>query len=242
MENPLARVLLKYSENHYLDLFKPGHNLKMDSKKGWIISRERLSKKTENSFYQALVSDLSQTTLAQIPDLEALTSRINQVFQGSIPFSTSPAEVRFKSTDKTYYFLSNFFPTLIVSNERLFRSAEHLYQWKIVIHLDPDNEQEHYDMINKISDPLKARHYSHQVQQKYTPITPEIKEATMREVAPLKYEQNPYLREALLATRESLLIEDTESSFWGGETNTMGRILMDVRTILSELSNSETHR
>ncbi|MCB1071520.1 MAG: hypothetical protein H7A41_03190 [Chlamydiales bacterium] len=49
----------------------------------------------------------------------------------------------------------------------------------------------------------------------------------------LKFMENPPLAEALIATYPRSLVENTESAFWGGETNHMGKILERVREMFT---------
>ncbi|MCB1083191.1 MAG: NADAR family protein, partial [Simkania sp.] len=80
---------------------------------------------------------------------------------------------------------------------------------------------------------LRSRKYSHEVQAKTRNPGEAEKLAVMDEVATLKFMQNPPLAEALIATYPRSLVENTESAFWGGETNHMGKILERVREMFT---------
>ncbi len=161
---------------------------------------------------------------------DALAIRINVWIQKPPIPRALPEVILFKSTCKTFGFLSNFFQSIIISNGKLFRSSEHFYQWSIVALIDPDGAENHYGIMADL-DSLKSRKHSHGIQAKSRKPEDAEKLQVMEHVATLKFMQNPPLREALIATHPVPLVENTESAFWGGETNHMGRILERVRVI-----------
>jgi ribA/ribD-fused uncharacterized protein len=206
--------------------------LKKDPKKGWVISRAPVPANKQSLFFQDLISELVKERFNQLQNPEALIIRINIKFQKISSPTKVPTTILFKSSSKEFSFLSNFFSTLIVYNGRLFRSSEHLYQWSVVVMLNPDIEDEAFNQISTIIDPLKAKNYAHQVKKTlHQDITPQQKLEIMNKVTRLKYSQNTQLREALIATGQTELREDTESAFWGGTENHMGKILMNTRSI-----------
>lgn len=44
-----------------------------------------------------------------------------------------------------------------------------------------------------------------------------------------KVKQHPNVREILLSTGDAILQEDTDDPFWGGATNRLGRLWMQIR-------------
>lgn len=228
MTQPLSRALQRY-KGSYETLFQPGQILNKHAKKGWVIARIQVSAKNHAEFFDRLIATLSLEPFDRVGNPEGLIQRINICIQRP-PIPTSlPATILFKSSCKTFGFLSNFFPSLVSFNERLFRSSEHLYQWRVVVSIDPDNADSHFMEIYNL-DPLKARKYSHEIQAKIgTLVEQGAKLGIMEEVAYLKFSQNPPLRDALVATHPVRLVENTESTFWGGDTNYMGKILEATR-------------
>lgn len=228
MAQPLQRALERYQGN-YNTLFDSGQILQKDAKKGWVVARSRISSKDRAEFFGHLVTALSLESLEGVPNPVGLTQRMNSCIQKPPIPKALPDSILFKSSCKIFGFLSNFFPSLISYNQRLFRSSEHLYQWRVVVALDPEESANHFEQLLGLS-PLEARKYSHGQQASVEgAITDGGKLEIMAEVVLLKFSQNLPLREALVATYPTPLVENTESSFWGGEVNHMGKILETVR-------------
>lgn len=228
MAQPLQRALERYQGN-YNTLFDSGQILTKDAKKGWVVARNRISSKDRTEFFGHLVTALSLESFEGIPNPVGLIQRMNVCIQKPPIPKALPDAILFKSSCKTFAFLSNFFPSLISYNQRLFRSSEHLYQWRIIVALDPEESANHFEQLRG-RHPLEARKYSHDKQASVGgTITDGEKLEIMAEVVILKFFQNPPLRDALVATYPKPLIENTESLFWGGEVNHMGKILETVR-------------
>ena len=85
----------------------------------------------------------------------------------------------------------------LISNGKLFRSSEHLYQWSILVLIDPDGAENHYRSMSDL-DSLKSRKYSHEIQAKSRKPEDAEKLQVMEHVATLKFQQNPPLCEALV--------------------------------------------
>lgn len=230
MAQPLFRALQDH-QGKYDTLFQPGQMLQK-GKKGWVISRTRLSSKKKVEFFLQLQDSLSSESFNDVTNPEALIKRINFCIQRPPIPKDFPKVILFKSSSETFAFLSNFFPSLIIYNKRFFRSSEHLYQWEILTLFEPDNANDHFEAMCNLS-PLKARKYSHRVQSQFDKtIKAKTKLRVMRTVVTLKFDQNPPLSEALKATHPLNLVENTESDFWGRKVNHMGKILENVRTSL----------
>ena len=121
--------------------------------------------------------------------------------------------------------------SIIFESGRVFRSSEHLYQWRVVISLT-NNEgiANHYGNIRDL-DALQARKYSHTAQESSgETVDSNTKLEIMLDVALQKFTQNSPLREGLIATFPATLVENTESDFWGGENNHMGKTLVAIRS------------
>lgn len=230
MAQPLPIAIGRYNGD-YNTLFTSGQILLKDPKKGWVISRKPISTKNKAEFFDQLVRSLLAENFHNIPKPEALVIRMNVCIQNPPIPRALPEVILFKSTCKTFGFLSNFFPSLIVMNGKLFRSSEHFYQWRIISIIDAERKEDHYQNMCQL-EPLKSREYSHRVQRPFREPEEGEKLKVMREVATLKFMQNPPLAEALVATHPIPLVENTESFFWGGDANHMGKILEHVREML----------
>ena len=228
MTEPLQRPLEGF-DGMYETLFLPGKILEKDTKKGWVLKRTPLSQKNRGDYFAKLVTALSSESFEGIPNPEGLIQRVNICIQKPPIPKALPDGIVFKSSCPTFAFLSNFFPSLIIDKKKLFRSSEQLYQWRILVALDPEGDTTHYEQLHALS-PLQTRKYSHRIQASLEEkITDDVKLEIMEEVVSLKFRQNPPLREALHATFPRPLIENTESPLWGGDANHMGRILQVFR-------------
>lgn len=218
----LSDRLTPFCGNYEL-LYTPG-NLLDKTEKGWVLAKKPLTSKTQDDLFQRVTLALLAEDLSTIPNLEGLIIRINGIFRSlpihSLP-SPLPEKVEFKSSDPHFSFLSNFFRTLIVFEGKLFPTSEHLYQWKIATLKDPGQSARHYFNMRTLS-PIESREYCHSIEGE---VAPEQKIAVMRDVILLKYQQNPSLKAALMATHPRPLVEKTENPFWGGEKNIMGKLL-----------------
>jgi hypothetical protein len=88
----------------------------------------------------------------------------------------------------------------------------------------------HYGNIRDL-DALQARKYSHTAQENSgETVDSNTKLEIMLDVALQKFTQNSPLREGLIATFPATLVENTESDFWGGENNYMGKTLEAIRS------------
>ena len=228
MTKPLSDALQPYQGN-YETLFTPGQMLEY-GKKGWGISRKPVRTKDIPAYTEKLVSDLTRTSFENVVNPERLVARIN-TFAHKAPKFPSSKRILFKSRCEAFGFLSNFFPSLIFENAKVFRSSEHLYQWRVVISLtNNEDTANHYGNIRDL-EALQARKYSHTVQgSSGEEVDSNTKLEIMRDVALQKFTQNPPLRDGLIATLPATLVENTESDFWGGENNHMGNILETVRS------------
>jgi hypothetical protein len=123
----------------------------------------------------------------------------------------------------SYRFLSNFWPSRILGPDGLFYpTAEHAYQAAKAL------SQADRLFIAKQPGPADAKRAARSI-----PIRPdweEVKEETMKAILLAKFSQHPDLREKLLATKDSQLLE---CNIWNDEgDNTLGRMLMEVRSEL----------
>jgi ribA/ribD-fused uncharacterized protein len=137
--------------------------------------------------------------------------------------------------DGEFAFLSNFFPCQIIFEGRVFQSSEHLF-------MSFKQESEEWKDICASSKftPGQIKRKARKVELRSD--WEEIKVDCMRKAVMAKFSQSIDLKEKLLATSERELIEGTTwgDKVWGiclktGEgENKLGKILMEVRTILSK--------
>jgi predicted NAD-dependent protein-ADP-ribosyltransferase YbiA (DUF1768 family) len=135
--------------------------------------------------------------------------------------------------DKNQSF-SNFNMTTPVFIEGVaYPSAEHAY------HALKSEDAEYRRAILNCTTPENALHESRKLLKNDGMIERERKEDIMRRVQKARVQQNPHMQEQLLksGTRELRELSDYEP--WGGQTNLMGRILMEERYLLQQ-ANPDT--
>lgn len=131
-----------------------------------------------------------------------------------------------KSFKDENYFLSNFYPSTIRWQDKLWKTVEHAYAAAKTL----DDRQR--ELIRKVSTPAMAKKLGRAVTLRED--WNNIRLLVMEELLELKF-LNPLLRPMLLETGERQLIEDNNWNdlFWGvcrgkGENN-LGRLLMELR-------------
>lgn len=135
--------------------------------------------------------------------------------------------------DGEFAFLSNFFPCKIVFDGRVFESSEHLF-------MSFKQESEEWKDICSTGGftPGQIKRKARKIELR--PDWEEIKFDCMEKALIAKFSQSEKLKEKLLSTGDSILIETTSwgDKIWGicdktGEgTNMLGKILMKVREFL----------
>jgi len=157
----------------------------------------------------------------------------------------SDSNIMFSRRDRDNFgFLSNFYPSKIQINEAVWPDVEHYYQ------SEKSTDAEYHAVVMNASSPGKAKRLgdsriesSKMAKQSWFRKRPdllrtdwnEIKLLVMKRAIWAKFTQNQDLRKMILATKEAILIEDSQTdSFWGwgrdknGENN-LGKLLMEVR-------------
>jgi hypothetical protein len=130
-----------------------------------------------------------------------------------------------------YDFLSNFYPSTVAFEGRLYPTVEHAYQ------ASKTKDTTLREMIRKSKDPMTAKKLGQGlvIRSDWGDVKIDIMKQLIRE----KFE-NPFLRPLLLATENAELILNNKwnDKFWGvcrgtGE-NWLGRILMEERNRIQE--------
>jgi ribA/ribD-fused uncharacterized protein len=128
-----------------------------------------------------------------------------------------------------YEFLSNFYPSTISFEGRLYPTVEHAYQAAKT--LDPKIRE----FIRKANGPLEAKKLGQGILKRED--WEQIKIDVMRKLIKEKF-SNPFLTHKLIATGDAQLILGNKwnDKFWGvckgtGE-NWLGKILMEIRSEL----------
>lgn len=139
------------------------------------------------------------------------------------------------SFEGEFEFLSNFYSVIIVHDEKLWKTSEHLFQSMKTV--NPFQK----DFIFQAPTPGQAKRRGKQV-----PLRKDweyIKRDVMKLVVVKKFLQNPKLLEKLLNTGNALLIEGNNwhDNEWGNcacdsckdieGKNMLGKILMEIRDI-----------
>lgn len=127
-------------------------------------------------------------------------------------------------------FLSNFFPAPILYKGKVFPSSEHLFQ--ALKTLDPEEREE----IRRLPTPGEAKRRGRQVTIREN--WDEVKRGFMKKILKMKFDQNPHLKERLLATGTHVLEEGNNwhDTYWGIDLETglglniLGRLIMELRS------------
>jgi N-glycosidase YbiA len=129
--------------------------------------------------------------------------------------------------DKEFHFLSNFHYSPLVYDNLTWSTAEHAYQ------AAKTNNVTQKSAIYRIDRPGDAKKMGKVVTVRED--WEEVKLGIMYDIVKAKFDQNPDLREMLLATEDAEIVEGNwwGDTFWGvckgvGE-NHLGKILMRVR-------------
>lgn len=137
--------------------------------------------------------------------------------------------IRFYAVRGNYGCFSNFSPHPINLNGKTWPTSEHFFQAQKFAGT-PDEEE-----IRRVKSPMTAALMGRSHQRPLRKDWESVKESVMYEVVFAKFTQHANLREILLGTGESLLVEHTgRDSYWGdggdgSGKNRLGKILMQVR-------------
>jgi len=158
------------------------------------------------------------------------------------PHSRSPSpmpreRVYFYNREDPYYSFTNFHPSPIKHEGKIYPTSEHLFQ-SLKFLRDNPKLAEH---IRKFSDnPRDAFNETHRYNDQVRPDWLQIRNDMMDIAIGHKFRQHKHLRDELLSTGDSELIEDSPyDAYWGigkdgtGE-NQLGKALERLRTKLRE--------
>lgn len=126
-----------------------------------------------------------------------------------------------------YRWLSNFWPCPIIYDGMVFNSVEAAYQ---AAKAESDEVRREFECLS--AKEAKKKGQTIEIRPNWN----EVKDKTMYEICRNKFDQNPELKEKLLATGETKLIEgnDWGDTYWGvcnGEgKNMLGKTLMRLRS------------
>jgi hypothetical protein len=131
--------------------------------------------------------------------------------------------------------LSNFAPFPISLQSKRWPTSEHYFQAQKFV--DPKDREE----IRRANTPMIAARMGRDRKRKLRGDWESVKIGVMRQAVEAKFRQHDDLRQLLLDTGDAKLVENTDDDyFWGDGAdgtgrNELGRILMQVRTVLREV-------
>ena len=140
--------------------------------------------------------------------------------------------IRFYLPTGRYDFLSNYFEYTFRLDHRDWRTVEHYYQAQKFAGTPLE------ERIRRCKTPDEAKGLAHSRKKLWRADWDEVKRSVMREAVMAKFISSGFLREELLATGSSVLIEDSPTDgFWGigpdgNGRNMLGKILMETREAL----------
>lgn len=137
---------------------------------------------------------------------------------------------KINSFREKYYFLSNFYEVPVTYDGILYQNNEAAFQAQKCA---DKADRQSFATLN----PTEARRLGRKVSLRKD--WEQVKIPLMREIVQAKFEQNPQLKDMLLATGDAYLEEGNTwgDRIWGtvngAGANHLGRILMEVRTFIS---------
>lgn len=153
------------------------------------------------------------------------------------------SRIEFYSTREAYGYMSNFWKAPIIMSGKVYPTSEHYFQAMKM--LNPDTQE----YIRQLPTPMMA---ANEGRKRYTgpstecyrirPDWENVKNDIMEEAVLAKFTQHDDLRQQLLSTGDTELIEHTRNdSYWGDGgngrgQNWLGKILMRVRQHLKDAS------
>lgn len=136
--------------------------------------------------------------------------------------------------------LSNFSPHAIEMKGLVWPTVEHYYQAQKFV------GTEHEELIRGFPNPSTAKLLAHDGSRPVRADWDAVKDGIMREAVRRKFETHADLRAALLATDEEELVEEAPDDYYWGRgadgtgANTLGQILMEVRSLLRDCAGGRT--
>lgn len=154
--------------------------------------------------------------------------------------------VKFWSTTGTYGFMSNFYESPIVVDDKSWPTTEHFFQAMKFLNMDAHvmvgDQKVHMTEYIRLhcKTPKEAATWGRKREYPIRPDWEKIKETVMTMALCAKFSQHPQLAEKLLATGDEDLVEDSPVDFYWGVgrngtgQNRLGALLMEVREALKE--------
>jgi N-glycosidase YbiA len=142
--------------------------------------------------------------------------------------------INFYNTTDEYGCFSNFSPHPVELDGKRWPTAEHCFQAQKFDH--PAHQEE----IRAAKSPMIAARMGRDRTRPLRPDWESVKDAIMHKVVLAKFSQHEDIRAILLATGSVKIVEHTANdSYWGdgGDgtgKNVLGKVLMDVRTELTD--------
>lgn len=134
--------------------------------------------------------------------------------------------IRFYSRDEKYGWLSNFHRCFMIVDDKIYMTNEHFYQSQKAI------EPKFQEWIRLAPNPYQAMKAGRNLREGKELVRnwESIKVQVMLKGLRIKFSE-PKLRDMLLSTENSILMEDSPTDmFWGGHgKNMLGKLLMQVR-------------
>lgn len=144
----------------------------------------------------------------------------------------SDKEIKFYRTGDAYGEFSNFYSAAIKIKGKVWRTSEHYFQAQKFA--ETKYEEEIRSLVSPGAAARKGRDRKLPLRKDWE----KVKDNVMREAVRAKFSQHKNLKELLLSTNDSILIEHTTNDHYWGDggngsgRNMLGKILMEIRTEL----------
>lgn len=147
-------------------------------------------------------------------------------------------EIKFRSIKDEYGFLSNFYKSPLILNDCEWPTSEHYFQAQKFA------GTKYETAIRHCKNAMYAANMGHNRSLPLRSDWEQVKNEIMYNAVKAKFLQNKYIKEKLLSTGDSTLVEHTNNNWYWGDggngqgKNILGKILMKVREELRRESHS----
>lgn len=239
--NEISSPLIRYRDHNYSTLFTKEGGYLFNQDRYWSIKKES-PKNLPLYFAEIAEALIFSQAFDKIPNTQAFIQRFNVCRTEAIAhkiLSTQVPYIYFNSKHPDFYFLSNFFPTLILFKHHsnpdklfLYPSSENLYQAHKVADIykrtsqeerkEQESNSENLDsFFNQIAvidaSTAKKLAFAEVEDQRSPDELARFKYQLMKNGLCAKFKCNPELYRLLQKTKPLELIENTNDRFWGSK-------------------------
>ena len=137
--------------------------------------------------------------------------------------------IHFYDLNEPFEEFCNWYPAPIELDGRTWPTIEHYFQAQKYVF-----DQAHFKCISQLTDPAETISYSRTHSSAVRPDWHDVKNEVMLKACVAKFQQHPKLKELLLSTGDSMIIEHTaDDSYWGDGGDGTGRNQLGITMMLA---------